>query len=75
MLVLENYKVLGQGELKDKLVIKAAEFSVSAKEKIEKVGGKWLVDEKAEKVEKAEEAEKIDNSKSSEEVKEDDGKK
>lgn len=33
-------KVLGNGELSKPLVIKAQKFSASAKEKIEKVGGK-----------------------------------
>jgi large subunit ribosomal protein L15 len=33
-------KVLGEGELKKPLVVRAHSFSESAKEKIEKVGGK-----------------------------------
>ena len=33
-------KVLGNGELSKSLVVKANKFSASAKEKIEKVGGK-----------------------------------
>lgn len=37
---LENYKVLGEGEVKEKLIITADSFSESAKEKIEKAGGK-----------------------------------
>jgi len=37
---LEGYKVLGEGELKEKLTITAEKFSRSAKEKIEKAGGK-----------------------------------
>jgi len=37
---LKNYKVLGEGEIKDKIIIKAVSFSNQAKEKIEKVGGK-----------------------------------
>ncbi len=39
-LVLKGYKVLGDGELKKSVVIKAKAFSESAKEKIEKAGGK-----------------------------------
>ena len=36
---LDGVKVLGNGELSKKLTVKAAAFSASAKEKIEKVGG------------------------------------
>ena len=36
---LPKYKILGAGELKSKLIIKAGSFSESAKEKIEKIGG------------------------------------
>ena len=32
-------KILGNGDLNKKLVIRAAKFSASAKEKIEKAGG------------------------------------
>ena len=38
--VLDGVKVLGNGELEKKLTVKAAKFSKSAAEKIEKVGGK-----------------------------------
>ncbi|MEM3405637.1 MAG: uL15m family ribosomal protein [Candidatus Pacearchaeota archaeon] len=37
---LEDYKILGRGDIKDKLIIKAYSFSKKAKEKIEKAGGK-----------------------------------
>ncbi|HJX49959.1 MAG TPA: uL15m family ribosomal protein [Candidatus Nanoarchaeia archaeon] len=37
---LSNYKILGDGEVKDKLIIKAKEASESAIKKVEKVGGK-----------------------------------
>lgn len=40
---LEGYKVLGDGEVNEKLNIKANAFSASAKEKIEKAGGKALI--------------------------------
>lgn len=40
---LIDYKILGEGEVKKKLIIKARAFSNSAKEKIEKAGGKALV--------------------------------
>jgi len=42
---LHGYKVLGDGELKSKLTIKADGFSSSAKEKIEKAGGKAVQEE------------------------------
>jgi large subunit ribosomal protein L15 len=38
-LELKEYKVLGKGELKDKIKIKAKSFSQSAKKKIEEIGG------------------------------------
>lgn len=44
---LREYKILGEGELKEKLTIKAKAFSESAKEKIEKIGGKAVVAGKA----------------------------
>ena len=37
---LDGIKILGRGELTKKLTVKAAKFSASAKEKIEKAGGK-----------------------------------
>lgn len=37
---LDGVKVLGKGELTKNLTVKAAAFSESAKEKIEKAGGK-----------------------------------
>lgn len=39
---LKDYKVLGQGEIKNKLIITAQEFSNTAKEKIEKAGGQAI---------------------------------
>ena len=41
--VCDGVKVLGEGDLKKKLTVKAAIFSASAKEKIEAVGGKTEV--------------------------------
>ncbi len=38
--VLDGVKVLGRGELSKNLTVKAVKFSESAKEKIEKAGGK-----------------------------------
>jgi len=38
--VLDGVKILGRGELTKKLTVKVAKFSESAKEKIEKAGGK-----------------------------------
>ena len=40
---LSEYKILGDGELKTKLTIKARRFTNSAKEKIEKSGGKIII--------------------------------
>ena len=42
-LVFNNLKVLGDGELKNKMIIKAKAFSKSAKKKIEKIGGEAIV--------------------------------
>jgi ribosomal protein L15 len=40
--ILEDYKILGKGEIKDKFIVKAKSFSKQAKEKIEKAGGKAI---------------------------------
>jgi large subunit ribosomal protein L15 len=42
---LYDYKVLGEGETKNKFIVKAKSISAGAKEKIEKAGGKVLVEE------------------------------
>ena len=42
---LENYKILGTGEVKNKLVIKALEASKSAIEKVKKSGGEIILSE------------------------------
>jgi large subunit ribosomal protein L15 len=42
---LENYKILGKGEVKNKLVIKAKEASESAIEKVKKAGGEIKLEE------------------------------
>lgn len=49
---LEDYKILGEGELKLKLIVKASSFTQSAKEKIEKAGGKIIEGEKVTKEKK-----------------------
>src|SRR3989344_9504548 len=41
-LSLESYKILGEGEVKDKFIINAAAASKSAISKVEKAGGKVL---------------------------------
>jgi large subunit ribosomal protein L15 len=46
---LSEYKILGEGELSKKIIIKAFAFSVGAKEKIEKIGGSAIAKEKSEK--------------------------
>ena len=43
VLEMENYKILGEGEVKEKLTIKCLGASESAKEKIEKAGGKIIL--------------------------------
>jgi len=42
---LSNYKILGTGEVKNKLIIKAKDASKSAREKVEAKGGEILVKE------------------------------
>lgn len=42
-LVMEEHKILGDGELTKKIIIRAKGFTESAKEKIEKAGGKAIV--------------------------------
>lgn len=54
---LKDYKILGEGEVKEKLIIKAKEASKSAIEKVEKVGGKIEIPSKPLKEEKKEQAE------------------
>lgn len=39
----DGLKVLGEGEVKKPLTVRATRFSASAKEKIEKAGGKAIV--------------------------------
>ncbi len=43
---LENYKVLGEGEVKTKMMIKCLEASKSAIEKVKKAGGEIIIKEK-----------------------------
>ena len=43
---LKNYKILGTGEVKNKLIITCLEASKSAIEKVEKAGGKIIIKEK-----------------------------
>jgi large subunit ribosomal protein L15 len=40
---LPNYKILGQGEVREKLIIKAKEASASALEKVKKAGGEIIL--------------------------------
>ena len=44
---LPKYKILGNGEIKEKLIIKAQNFSKSAKKKIEEKGGKIILSKKS----------------------------
>lgn len=43
---LKDYKILGEGELTGKFIIKAKAASKSAREKVEKAGGKIILPEK-----------------------------
>jgi large subunit ribosomal protein L15 len=43
---LKDYKILGDGEIKNKLIIRALEASASAIEKTEKAGGRIILPEK-----------------------------
>jgi len=45
VLDLKEYKILGEGEITTKIIVKARAVSSSAKEKIEKAGGKVIVPE------------------------------
>lgn len=49
---LKDYKILGKGEISEKLIIKAKEASKSALEKVKKAGGEIILDKKEKKVEK-----------------------
>jgi len=42
-IVLKNYKILGRGEVSEKLIIKAKEASKSAIEKVKKAGGEIIL--------------------------------
>jgi large subunit ribosomal protein L15 len=44
-IVLEGYKILGEGEVKEKLIVKCDSASRSAVEKVEKAGGKIITKE------------------------------
>jgi large subunit ribosomal protein L15 len=44
--LLKDYKILGNGEVKDKLIVTCLEASKSAIEKVEKAGGKVIIKEK-----------------------------
>lgn len=46
---LKNYKILGDGDVKEKLIIKAQAISESAREKIEKAGGEIIIEGNSEK--------------------------
>jgi len=51
---LESYKILGKGDLNEKMIIRALAFSESAKAKIEKAGGEAIVTKSEEKAEAVE---------------------
>ena len=58
---LKEYKILGLGEVKKRFIIKAKSASKSAKEKIEKAGGKIILPEKKQKKVKKKESKKIES--------------
>ena len=51
---LPGYKILGEGEIEGKFIIKAMAASKTAREKIEKAGGKIILPERKEGIKKAE---------------------
>ena len=51
---LKEYKILGEGEIKEALIIKAKAFSEIAKQKIEKVGGSAILVKIKEEIKKKE---------------------
>ena len=55
---LEKYKILGDGEVKEKITVKAKAASQSAIEKIEKAGGKIIIPKTDKKEEKKPESKK-----------------
>ncbi|MGY4884228.1 MAG: uL15m family ribosomal protein [Nanobdellota archaeon] len=54
---LPEYKILGDGEVKEKLIITALEASKSALKKVQKAGGQIILPEKSKSSEKDEEEE------------------
>jgi len=46
---LKDYKILGKGKIKDKLIVKAKEASASAIEKVKKAGGEIILPVKKKK--------------------------
>ena len=48
-ITLKNYKILGKGEVKNKLIITALEASKSAVEKVKKAGGEIILPKKGKK--------------------------
>jgi len=64
-LELKGYKILGDGELKEALSIRASAFSESAKEAIEKAGGKAILIKREQK-ENTEEKKKMPEKKAEE---------
>ena len=55
---LKNYKILGEGEINNKLIIKAKEASKSAREKVKKFGGEIILPKMKEKLEEVKKVEK-----------------
>jgi large subunit ribosomal protein L15 len=58
VLEMENYRILGDGEIKEKLTIKCLGTSKSAREKIEKAGGKVILNRVYEEAEEKKSSDK-----------------
>ncbi len=56
---LKNYKILGTGEVTQKLIINAKEASKSAREKVKKAGGEIVIKKEEKEVEKSKEDKKM----------------
>lgn len=59
IIVLKDYKILGEGKFNKKILIKAKAFSKSSKKAIEKAGGKVLLFKTVEKIVKKKAEEKL----------------
>jgi large subunit ribosomal protein L15 len=56
---LEKYKILGEGEVKEKMIISAREASASAIEKVKKAGGEIILSKEEKEVKEKVKVEKV----------------